>query len=535
MAGKPVHLACERHLRDRKDAKRKRLEWRRDRAANAINFFSEILTLENGEPFALQPFQAFIVGSIFGWYGADGCRRFRTAYVEMGKSSGKTPMAAGIGLAGLVIDGEGSPEIYSAATTREQAKLIFRDAVGYVDRNPELRELVERHVGSLTIPSTHGVFRPVSSEHRSLDGLRVHMGLIDELHEHPDANVVGKIIAGTKSRRNALIFEITNSGYDRHSVCWAHHEYSLKVLERVIDNESWFAYVCALDDGDDWRDERVWKKANPGLGVVPPIKYLRQQVDLANGMPSNENLVRRLNFCQWTEQAERAIPMEIWDQGAAPLEAASLLGRACYGGLDLAKVSDLSAFVLLFPPVEDREPWKVLPWFWVPEDDIGARVQRHHVPYDVWEREGHITATPGNTTDYAFIEARILELAGRYAIREIAYDRVFAAEIVQRLAAEGLTMVEFGQGFASMGAPTAELLRMVKAGILQHGGHPVLRWNASNLTVAIDPAGNQKPDKGRSIEKIDGIVALCNALGRAVVRVGNEPGSIYEERGVLSV
>jgi phage terminase large subunit-like protein len=529
VAGPWVRLACGRHLRDLKEGKKRGLKWRADVAEEAIEFFHEMLVLEDGRPFKLEPFQCFIIGCIFGWYGDDGFRRFRTAYCEMGKGSGKSPLAAGVGHKGFIADGEPAPEIYVAATMREQAKIVFTDAVRMVDASEELKELISIQVGSLTIPAQHAVYRPVSAEHRGLDGLRVHMGLIDELHEHPSPLVVDKIRAGTKGRRNALIFEITNSGWDRHSVCWNHHEYSLKVLEGVIENDSWFAYVCALDEGDDWKDEKVWLKANPGLGVTLPAKYLREQVAEAVGMPSKENLVRRLNFCEWTEQSIRAIPMHEWDKPemTAPIDPASLRGRPCFGGLDLARVSDLSAFALLFPPVVAAELWKVMLWFWVPEADIVQRSLRDRVPYDVWKRQGHIIATPGNTTDYGFIEAKIIDLSSIYQIREIAFDRTFAGEIVQSLMSEGLVMKEFGQGFLSMATPTAEMLRMVKAGELQHGGNPVLRFCASNLSVATDPAGNMKPDKERSSEKIDGIVAICNALGRAVVRQKEPPKQDY--------
>lgn len=308
----------------------------------------------------------------------------------------------------------------------------------------------------------------------------------------------------------------------------------MKVLQGVIDNNAWFSYVCGLDEKDDWKDEKVWKKSNPGLGVTIPLRYLREQVAEAIGMPSKENQVRMLNFCEWMEQSVRAIPMDEWDRGAEPIDIAALRGRACFGGLDLARVSDLSAFVLLFPPVAADERWKVLCWFWVPEDDIGRRSLKDRVPYDVWAREELISTTPGNTTDFEFIEARIIELAGIYDIREASFDRTFAGEIIQGLQAEGLTMVEFGQGFMSMGAPTAELLRMVKAGELQHGGNPVLRWMASNLSVLTDAAGNLKPDKEHSAEKIDGITAICNALGRAMVQPKPE-ASPYSERGLIFI
>lgn len=517
-----------------KDQKRTGLVWRADLAQRAIDFFAEVLILDNGKPFRLEDYQQFIVGSVFGWLGPDGYRRFRTAYVEMGKGSGKSPMAAGIGLYGLVADGEPSAEVYSAATTREQARIVWKDADGMVQRSKELSALVNRQVGNLAVPGTGSVFRPLSAETKGLHGPRVHIALIDELHKHQSAEVVDAIRAGTKGRMNALIFEITNSGWDRHSVCWNHRELSLKVLQGVIDNNAWFSYVCGLDEKDDWKDEKVWKKSNPGLGVTIPLRYLREQVAEAIGMPSKENQVRMLNFCEWMEQSVRAIPMDEWDRGAEPIDIAALRGRACFGGLDLARVSDLSAFVLLFPPVAADERWKVLCWFWVPEDDIGRRSLKDRVPYDVWAREELISTTPGNTTDFEFIEARIIELAGIYDIREASFDRTFAGEIIQGLQAEGLTMVEFGQGFMSMGAPTAELLRMVKAGELQHGGNPVLRWMASNLSVLTDAAGNLKPDKEHSAEKIDGITAICNALGRAMVQPKPE-ASPYSERGLIFI
>jgi phage terminase large subunit-like protein len=532
LAGPWVRLACGRHLHDLKVRGKSGLRWDLELAEKACDFFSEVLVLEDGRPFRLEPYQCFVVGSLFGWYGPDGYRRFRTAYVEMGKGSGKSPLAAGVCLYGLIADGEPSAEVYSAATTQDQARIVWRHADRMVEQSPELGEAVHRGAACLSYGSPESVFRPVSSEHKGLDGKLVHIAAVDELHEHPSALVVDKIRAGTKGRRNALIFEITNSGWDRHSVCWDHHEYSLKVLQGVIANESWFGYVCALDEKDDWKDPAVWLKANPGLGVTIPRRYLEEQVVEAVGMPSKENIVRRLNFCEWTEQSVRAIPMEEWDRGAASIDAVTLRGRKCYGGLDLARVADLSAFVLLFPPIEDGEPWKALVWFWVPEDDIQKRVLRDRVPYDVWVRDGLITATSGNVTDFGFIESKVLELSRLYDIREIAFDRTFAGEIVQALMSEGLTMVEFGQGFLSMAAPTSELLRMVKGGELQHGGNPVLRWNASNLATAQDAAGNLKPDKEHSYERIDGIVALLNALGRAVVEP-KDTRSVYEDRGLL--
>jgi len=545
-----VRLACERHLRDLEQAEARGLAWDTSAALHVINFFPKVLRLAEGthagKPFVLQPWQQFIVGSLFGWKRSDGLRRFRTCYVEVAKGGGKSPLAAGIGLYMLIADGEAAAQIYSAATNRDQAKIVFNDACRMVHASDLLREKVHESVNNLAYLPTDSYFRPVSAESSSLDGLRPHLVIVDEVHEHPSAAVIDKLRAGFKGRRQPLIIEITNSGYDRHSVCFQHHEYSVKILEGTIQTDSWFAFVCALDEGDDWRDESVWVKANPNLGVSVTREYLAEQVQEAVDMPAKANIVRRLNFCEWTEQSERAIDMEMWNAGGPPPTAdwravaahiqgleRELAGRLCFGGIDLAKVSDLSAWILLFPPSAGEGLYHVLCRFFVPEEDILVRSKRDRVPYDVWRDQGFLFETPGNVTDYDYIYAQVMKDAARFDVREIAFDRTFAGEIVQRLQGEGLSMVEFGQGFLSMAAPTAELLRLIKAGELHHGGHPVLRWNASNLAVATDPAGNMKPDKSRRSEKIDGIVALCNALGRAMARPTSDYSSVYETRGLL--
>ncbi len=477
----------------------------------------------------LSPWQKFIVGSLFGWKGPDGYRRYRKAYVEQGKGNGKSPLAAGIGLFGLVADGEAGAEIYSAAVTRDQAGILFIDAKRMVEASPVLSSRVEVNVGNLAVLSTNSFFRPVSSEARSLDGKRVHMALIDELHEHPTAMVVEKMQAGTKGRRQPLIFEITNSGYDRNSVCWQHHDYSVKVLEGIIPDDGWFAYVCQLDEGDDWQDEAVWRKANPNLDVSITRKYLREQVREAQGMPAKQNIVKRLNFCIWTEQANRWLDMARWDACDAAVDPEELVGKPCFAGLDLSTTTDITALVLAFP--DDEGNIAVLPRFWVPGDNIRQRVERDRVPYDQWVDQGLIEATEGNVVDYDVIRERIRELGERYDIRQIAIDRWNATQITTQLMGDGFDMVPWGQGFASMSAPTKELEKLVLGKQIRHGGHPVLRWMASNVAVAQDAAGNIKPAKDKSTERIDGIVALVMAIG-LIIRQDNGP-SVYEERGIV--
>lgn len=534
VAGPLVRLACQRHLND---LKRNDLTW--DTGERARSFFPTVLRLNGGDfegkPFVLEPFQQFIVGSLFGWKVADGTRRFRVAYIEIAKGNGKSPLAAGIGHYALSADGEARAEVYAAATKKDQAMVLFRDAVAMFEQSPALqRRLIPSGTGAqrwnLAYPETGSFFRPISSDDGQ-SGPRPHCALIDEIHEHKSPLVVDMMRAGTKGRRQALIVEITNSGYDRTSVCWQHHEYSRQVLEgcRTEDgyrDDSWFAFVAGLDEGDDWRDEAVWPKANPNLGVSITDRYLREQVREAEGMPSKQNVVKRLNFCVWTEQSTRWLDMEMWRASGGNVDRRALRGRTCYAGLDLATTTDVAALVLCFPPEEEGQPYELLPFFWVPEEAVRARSAQ--VKYDQWVREGYIEATPGNITDYDFIRERIKTLAEEFQFEELAYDRWNATQLITQLGSDGLTVVPMGQGFASMSAPTKEFEKLVKGGLLWHGNNPVLSWMAGNVSVVQDPAGNLKPAKNVSSEKIDGIVAAIMALGRTMATPN---GSVYDTRG----
>jgi len=509
VAGALVRAACQRHFDDIRDGPARGLAWDRAAAARAIEFFA-YLRLPTGEPFVLQPAQEFIVGSIFGWKLTDGSRRFRTAYVEMGKGNGKTPMAAGIGIIGMVADGHPAAEIYTAGVTRDQAQYLFGDAQKMVLASPALVSRIDSGAHNLAALATHSYMRPVSSEARSLDQKRVHMALVDEIHEHRTGLVVEKMRAGTKGDPDALIFEITNSGYDRNSVCWQHHEYVTKILDGTTPNDSWFGYIAALDEGDDWTDEAVWPKANPLLGVTVTLRYLREQVQEALDMPPKAALVQRLNFCIWTEASSGAIDMERWDSCLG--DAMVPPGGSVVAGLDLATTTDLTALVMLHESSDGKV--HVIARFWAPEEGVAIRSRRDHVPYDVWARQGWITTTPGNITDYDRVREDIRDLAALYDIREIAYDRWNATQLVTQLMGDGARCVPIGQGFASMTAPTKEWLADIAAGRLRHGGNPVLRWMASNLVVEQDAAGNMKPAKDKSSERIDGQVAAIMAKAR---------------------
>lgn len=547
VAGPLVRLACKRHLADLVEGPKRGLFWDVAAAMRHINFFPDVLCLGEGEhggkPFNLEAWQKFIQGSLFGWKAPDGFRRFRTAYLEVGKGNGKTPMVGGTGIYMTGADGEAGAHCYAAATSLEQADLMFQDAVKMVQASPGLRERFtpsgKQKVFNLAHLASGSFFRRVSAEHRGLDGKRVHFGGIDEIHEHPTPFVVDKIRAGTKGRRQALIYEITNSGFDRNSVCWHHREYSEKVLNGHIENDSWFAYVCALDEGDDWKDEKVWIKANPNLDVSITRKYLREQVNEAIGMPSKENIVKRLNFCIWTEQSERWMPIDLWDTCGTPIVIEDLVGESFLGAFDLASTQDIAAYSMLFPPSAKSPLWRNIWKFYAPEAIVKKRKQEGRVPYDVWVRDGLITVTPGNVTDYDFIENDILKTAEKYKLVEVAYDRWNATQLVTHLqdklnSGDKERVVPFGQGFASMSAPTKELEKLILSGSYTHGGNPVARWMASNVAVKHDPAGNVKPDKEKSSDKIDGIVATVMALGRAMVMPVQGP-SVYESRGLVII
>lgn len=565
-AGRLVRLACQRHLDDLATASTRGLEFRPAKA-EAFLLFASGVNLAAGKPLRLDAWQIFCGGSLFGWYGADGFRRFHTAYIEIAKGNGKTPFGAVVGLYMFLLDGEIAPEIYSAGVTQDQASIPFKDARMMVEATPYLRARVQVQVASLS--ARDGVFRPLSAEHRSLDGKRVHLGLIEELHEHPNDLVVDKIDAGTKQRRNALILEITNSGVGRQSVCWRHHESSVAILEgRGPGNDAWFAYIATLDPCpeclaagkpqpdpkcprcDDWRtNPATWVKANPALDTILPRAYLEKQVAGARSMVSKENIVARLNFCQWTEQTERWLSMLSWDQCAGPLTpaalAAALAGAPCKAALDASTVSDFSALVLQFcltgAQLAARHPafarlapdltyFPTLADFFIPADNLSARIKSTGLRFDLWRDQGYLHATPGNIIDYAWIEKRLAELASTYLIEEIGFDPWNITDLITRLSSSGFQCVPIRQGFATLSPPAKATEKDIAAARLLHAGHPVLRWMASNVAKSEDAAGNIKPDKERSTEKIDGIVALIMARDRWLRREptsGGDAGILF--------
>ena len=530
VAGYLVRLAAQRHVDDLQTGAARGLSFDGKAATAAIEFFHAFLRHPDGRPFDLAPFQAFIVGSVFGWKSA-GVRRFRYLLLLTGKGGGKSPLAAGIALAVLFLDGEAAAEIYCAAVTRDQARIPFVDCTRMAQASPDLLRALDINDNNIAHPSTGSFIRPISSEARALDGKRVAVALIDELMEHPNADVYDKMRAGTKTRRQPLIMALTNAGYDKHSIAWRLYEYSTRVLSGAQPNDSWFAFVAALDPCDpcrtagyeqpneecplcdDWTDERVWTKANPLLDLALPRQYLREQVEEALAMPSKQAIVKRLNFSLWTSASVRWLPPDAWAACGVRVDPIALRGRSCIAGLDLSETHDLSALVLLFP--DDAGGYDVLAFFWCPEGDIRQRAQRDHAPYDEWERAGVLTATPGSAIDHDVIRQHILAIGRDYEIRAVAYDPWKGRQLAMRLQEDGVPMVEIGQSGANIAPAARELERLVLARQLRHGNHPLLTWCAGNAVADVDVNGNVRPSKRKSTERIDGIAALVTALACA--------------------
>lgn len=529
IAGPHVRAACARHLRDLAEGAARGLTWSLPKANDAIAFFEEVLKLNGGrfegKPFVLGPWQAFIVGSLFGWLRGD-VRRFRVAYVETAKGSGKSPLAAGVGMLGLTADGEARAEVYAAATKRDQAMVLFRDAVAMYTQSPELAARLTpsgagENVWNLGYRATGSWFRPISADDGA-SGPRPHVALIDEVHEHKTAQVVEMMRAGTKSRRQALIFMITNSGAGKTTPCGIYHDYACEVAAGKRLDDAFFGFVCGLDEGDDpLQDETCWPKANPSLQLadLPGIQYLREQVTEARGMPAKEALVRRLNFCQWTAAINPWLSAHVWDPCQMEFDVADLRGRRAYAGLDLSSTTDLTALVLLVEPETHGAPWLIVPYCWLPEEGLHDRIQRDRVDYAAWVKSGHLELTPGRAISKRHVLQRVIQIAQQFELVSVAYDRWRIADLVQIAADEGLDlppMLEFGQGFKDMSPAVEAFETAILNRTVAHNGHPVLTWCAANAVTTSDPAGNRKLDKAKATGRIDLVVAAVMAYGCVV-------------------
>ncbi|WP_322046056.1 terminase large subunit [Paraburkholderia sp. J67] len=560
VAGPDVRNACKRHLNDLLTAAARDLVWSLDAAMRAIDFFPDVLRLNGGEfegeAFQLLDWQQFIVGSLFGWLRADGTRRFREAYVEGGKGCGKSPLAAGVGLYMLVADGESRAEVYAAATRREQAMVLFRDAVAMVQQSPALVRAVsmqgrEDRVWNLGFRRTGSFFRPIASDESGQSGPRPHCGLIDEVHEHKNGTVINIMRAGKKGRRQPLIFMITNSGFDRTSVCYEQHEYGVRVAGGAIADDAYFAFICSLDEDDDpFKSEDCWVKANPSIGSTIKPDYLREQVHQARGMPSLESTVRRLNFCQWVDAEDPWIDGVLWrgcevgrpvesgdieleDANASALERratearaaliASMEGKRAFGGLDLSGTRDLTALAVAVR--NDDDSVDAFVEFWTPGDTMADRARIDRVPYLAWAGAQFVHAPPGRAVDYGAVVDRLAQINAAMTIDGLAFDPYRIKYFERDLEAAGLEvrLVPHGQGFHRASESGLWMCRSIELveqlifdGKLRVAFNPCLRWNVSSAVTETDPKNNRVFNKRKATGRIDGLVALTMAVGLAL-------------------
>ena len=496
------------------------------RFADSAVFFISQLSHGNGkwrgQPFELIDWQEQIIRDLFGIVSKyDETRQFRTAYIEIPKKQGKTELAAAVALLLTCTDLEFDGEIYGCACNRNQASQVFRPACGMVEHQPHLASRVDivKSQKVMTFKPLNSFYQVVSADSYSKHGINAHGIIFDELHAQRNRDFFDVMTKGSgDSREQPLTFIITTAGNDRNSIGWEVHEYAADILAGRKIDPTFYPVIYAADEEDDWESEETWRKANPSLGITIPMSAMRQAYETAKLTPVNENNFRQLRLNQWVKQSKRWMPMAKWDACDFPVDAKALEGRDCWGGLDLSATTDITAFVLVFPPKKKDGRFEVLPYFWIPGDRLKERVRRDHVPYDNWGAQGLINITEGDVIHYAFVEQFIKDLGKKYNIQEIVFDRWGAEMLCQNLTNAGFHMEKFGQGYQSMSPATKDLLAMVLEGRIAHGGNPVLRWMADNMAVDSDPAGNLKPNKAKATERIDGVVALIMALNRAIIK-----------------
>jgi phage terminase large subunit-like protein len=487
-----------------------------------------------GKPFVLEERQwRDIIAPLFGWKRADGTRRYRRAYIEIPKKNGKSTLSSGIELYLLVADGEEGPEVYSGANDRAQAGIVFNEAANMVRQSPRLTTMLEVIPSQKRIiyPTKYGFLQALSADVATKEGLNAHGIIFDELHAQPNRKMFDTLWYAGAARDQPLFVMITTAGHDRHSICWEQHEYAQGVLDDSRPDEEFFAYIAAADPKDDWTKEETWAKANPSYGVTIKPEEMAAACREAQNTPAKENSFRRYRLNQWTEQETRWLSLESWDACSEPVRS-NLKGLHCTGGLDLAKVGDLTAFVLAF---DDEDAVDLLPFFFIPEDVAKAKELKDKVPYRQWAREGFITLTPGNVTDYRAIRDKVNESRKLYKLDEVAFDPWNASHLAQEITDEDgfKGMIEFGQNIKNFNEPTQHLEKLVVSKKVRHSAHPILRWNAGNVTVKTDWSGNIRPVKPEhtSALRIDGIVATIMAVSRLLLKPKPKQ-SVYEKREV---
>jgi len=555
VAGPNIRNTAKRHLTDLEDGAKRGLFWDRAAAEDAIGFFPRRLRLNGGDfegrPFDLHPSQAFRVGSIFGWKWRDtNLRRFRRFYDEEGKGNGKSPMLAGIGLLGLVKDPEPRAEIYAAASKKDQAMVLFRDAVAMRDQSPSLKSRVRSHgidpVWQLSYAgrgNDRRFFKPISSDDGQ-SGPRPHFALCDEVHEHKNRDTIDLLERGFKFRKQPLLAMATNSGTDRNSICYEEHQHAVNVAAGLIQDDTTFSFVCSLDEMDDWEnDPSCWGKPNPLLDVTITRDYLAGVVAQAKAIPGKRNGIARLHFCEWTDSESAAFSREAWMAcvGDVDVDELVLAGYPCYGGLDLSRVRDFTAFTLtwVLDSTKDQEVFVSKTWFWTPRETLSRRAAEDGAPYDVWEQQGFIEAVAGDRVSYRWIAEALAQICARTHPVEIGCDQYGLEQLRDHINDIGadLPLTIHPQGFQKRiiekepGAPEGEqevylwmpdsinkLENALYEKRLRIDRNPMMNSCAASVVYHENRTGHRMFAKDKAYGRIDGIVSKAMSIGVATLR-----------------
>lgn len=578
-----VKMAASRHLDDLKQGPSRGLIFNREKAAHAVKFFSFLKLWKGreykGKEFVLGPHFIFITWALMGWYRADGKRRFRKAYIEMARKGAKTTYAGGLGAYFFIADGEEGAEIYSAAVTRDQAKLVWTN-IANLTKSSGFAKKITYLTHALSIEATNSKCEPLSSDAKSLDGLDAHFGSLDELHAHPTREVHDLVSDSIGARSQPMILIITTSGFNQTGICYETREYLTQILKGTVQDDSFFGIIYTLDTAkdwadlkgkkdakkkgvqieDDWTNEDTWVKAAPGLigitesgkrygldgkgnpipGYMTKLEDMRDKARIAIQMPSAQNnfLTKRLNI--WAQQENRWIDLALWDRNnTRKIDENALSGKMCFGGIDLSNVADLTIWAMLFPDVDDKDLLDILIRVWCPEARLHDSKNKYREQYQSWKKQGYLLTTDGDAMDYDFIRAQIVADNDKFDVNSISVDRAFQGyEFSQKLDVElggsekQPKVIACGMGFLSMAGPCQEFERRLLLQKLNHGGNPVLRWMADNVSVKKDPAGNMKPDKATSQGKIDGIIGILLGLDR-ILRGETETTTTYQGRTLI--
>lgn len=539
-AGKYHQLAGARHLRDLGRQRSRTFPYRFDleQVALTVEFFGHLQHYKGewaGQPIHLEAWEVFCFGSIFGWvHKTTGLRRFQLVYLEIPRKNGKSLLAAVTAIRLGFFDKEPGAEVYCAATKRDQAQVVFGDAKQLVSRNPLLRRRIEVLSHNMHQVATASKLEALGADRDTLDGLNPSGAIIDEYHAHKTRGIVDVLETAMGARRQPLLFKITTAGADPQSPCGEEHHYATQVLERVLTDERYFAFITHADADDDPFDEATWAKANPNLDVSVKIDQLRVLATKAKGLPSALATFKQKRLNIWVQAGTPWLDLEAWRQGQhTDWTLDDLVGRDLYGGLDLSSKIDLSAFVLACPPDDEVDSWRWVPWFFMPEARVAERTRQDRVPYDRWVDEGLLLTTPGNRIDHDRILEVIEEQHDLAPFDLVGIDPWNAGNIPNDLERIGIQVVEVPQQLKHMSPPSKEFEALVKDSRIDCGGHPIMTWMASNVVARQDPNENLMPDKRRSQKRIDGIVAGIIAMGVSELEDGNgEASSAFEERGL---